>query len=197
MKLIGLSEINLYEVGNSYMMSGVMFSSVDDCFIAVLPGEIKNMDNTKFLMMGVDDWKKFLKQTDIVETEIFTPDEKGNITKSFLRKSLRVVEAFITWNVYKRDNYTCRYCGKSGIPLSVDHVDLWEDGGVTVEDNLITACKKCNKDRGRLPYGAWLSSSIYRKLSANLTPEQKELNEKVFIDLPRLQTLRTIKKRSR
>jgi 5-methylcytosine-specific restriction endonuclease McrA len=38
--------------------------------------------------------------------------------------------------------------------------------GASVEDNLITACRKCNKTRGNMLYEDWLNSDYYKKVSA-------------------------------
>ncbi len=51
--------------------------------------------------------------------------------------------------VLKRDNFTCKACGKSpakdrDIELHVDHIIPWSKGGETVFDNLQTLCSQCN-----------------------------------------------------
>jgi 5-methylcytosine-specific restriction endonuclease McrA len=54
-------------------------------------------------------------------------------------------------NVFKRDNYTCVYCGcteKSA--LTLDHVIPQSKGGPDTWDNLVTACKRCNAEKADL-----------------------------------------------
>lgn len=48
--------------------------------------------------------------------------------------------------VFERDNYTCQYCGRKGTDadLQLDHLEPFSRGGTNDEDNLITACGKCN-----------------------------------------------------
>lgn len=48
--------------------------------------------------------------------------------------------------VLKRDNYTCRCCGRhgDGIKLHVHHLETRQTGG-NAPDNLITLCKDCHK----------------------------------------------------
>lgn len=48
------------------------------------------------------------------------------------------------YNVFKRDNYTCAYCGSTAKELTVDHVIPRAQGGITQWNNLVTACKPCN-----------------------------------------------------
>ena len=56
------------------------------------------------------------------------------------------------WNriskaVFKRDNYTCQYCGKVGGKLEVDHIFPFSKGGSDSLDNLTTSCQKCNRQK--------------------------------------------------
>ena len=54
-------------------------------------------------------------------------------------------------NVFKRDNFTCQYCGlKSKNPksLTIDHVMPRSRGGDSSWTNLVTACAKCNTKKG-------------------------------------------------
>jgi 5-methylcytosine-specific restriction endonuclease McrA len=49
--------------------------------------------------------------------------------------------------VFKRDNYTCRYCGQVGGKLEADHVIPISKGGANDLDNLVTSCRKCNRQK--------------------------------------------------
>ena len=49
--------------------------------------------------------------------------------------------------ILKRDNYTCGYCGATGVELEIDHIKPVSKGGTNEQNNLITACKKCNRDK--------------------------------------------------
>lgn len=54
--------------------------------------------------------------------------------------------------VFERDNYTCRYCGQRGGTLECDHVVPASRGGVATLENLVTACRPCNREkRNRTP----------------------------------------------
>ncbi|WP_138993053.1 HNH endonuclease [Larkinella sp. C7] len=52
-------------------------------------------------------------------------------------------------NIFKRDGNRCQYCGKLE-DLTLDHVLPKSRGGKTNWDNLITACKRCNSQKGDL-----------------------------------------------
>ncbi|WKN44340.1 HNH endonuclease [Tunicatimonas pelagia] len=57
-------------------------------------------------------------------------------------------------NVFKRDKFTCQYCG-SPKNLTLDHVIPRSKGGKTSWANLVTACQPCNTQKGdRRPHEA-------------------------------------------
>lgn len=60
----------------------------------------------------------------------------------------KTISNYVRFNVLKRDLFTCQYCGRSGVELEVDHIKPVSKGGTNDMDNLITACKDCN--RGKL-----------------------------------------------
>ena len=50
-------------------------------------------------------------------------------------------------NVFKRDGFSCQYCGADR-ELTLDHVKPRSKGGRSVWNNLVTACKRCNTHKG-------------------------------------------------
>lgn len=52
--------------------------------------------------------------------------------------------------VLARDRETCQYCGgqPGRINLTIDHVIPRSQGGITVWDNVVTACRECNRKKG-------------------------------------------------
>jgi len=50
--------------------------------------------------------------------------------------------------IFRRDNYTCQYCGRKSSRLTIDHVVPRERGGQTVWTNVVTACPECNQRKG-------------------------------------------------
>lgn len=55
-------------------------------------------------------------------------------------------------NVLRRDNNRCQYCGRTDLPLTIDHIVPRSQGGGDTWDNLVTACTKCNnKKANRTP----------------------------------------------
>jgi 5-methylcytosine-specific restriction endonuclease McrA len=50
--------------------------------------------------------------------------------------------------VFRRDNYTCQYCGKTTSILTIDHVVPRHLGGQHVWENVVAACPACNHRKG-------------------------------------------------
>lgn len=50
-------------------------------------------------------------------------------------------------NIYKRDGHRCVYCGSS-TDLTIDHVQPRARGGGDSWENLVTACNRCNSNKG-------------------------------------------------
>ena len=61
----------------------------------------------------------------------------------------RLPSAAVTFsrrNIFKRDHYTCQYCGRQpgGEELTIDHVMPRAQGGESRWDNCVLACLTCN-----------------------------------------------------
>jgi 5-methylcytosine-specific restriction endonuclease McrA len=50
--------------------------------------------------------------------------------------------------VFRRDNYTCQYCGRHDTPLTVDHILPKHLGGKHIWTNVAAACPSCNHRKG-------------------------------------------------
>lgn len=55
----------------------------------------------------------------------------------------------LRYEILRRDNHTCRYCGASApdVKLTVDHVVPVALGGTDDPTNLVTACADCNSGK--------------------------------------------------
>lgn len=59
----------------------------------------------------------------------------------------------IRFEVFKRDSFTCQYCGKKApdVVLNVDHIKPVAKGGTNDMFNLITSCFECNNGKRDIP----------------------------------------------
>ena len=51
-------------------------------------------------------------------------------------------------NILRRDAHRCQFCGRSDLPLTVDHVIPVSRGGEDTWENLVCACVDCNNRKG-------------------------------------------------
>ena len=65
-------------------------------------------------------------------------------------KKRRPIPVSKRFEVFKRDNFKCQYCGKSApeVTLQIDHIKPVSKGGTNTIMNLITACVDCNYGKG-------------------------------------------------
>lgn len=170
-----LSDLNFLEIGHKIQIAGLIMSDETTDYYCYLPDQVK-LDSTALLEMDILDWQKFVQQTDHLETVILAKDKTGKFAKVIVRKCNRQIEAGVSWKVFARDGYRCRYCGITKVPMTVDHLICWEDSGPSIEDNLVTACRKCNKLRGNMVYSDWLKSTYYLDRAKKLSEDIKRKN---------------------
>lgn len=62
----------------------------------------------------------------------------------------KAISKSIRFEVFKRDNFTCQYCGAQApdVILHVDHINPVAGGGDNDILNLVTSCEPCNLGKG-------------------------------------------------
>jgi hypothetical protein len=70
----------------------------------------------------------------------------------------------VRYEVLRRDNYTCRYCGASApdTKLEVDHVVPRALGGTDDPTNLVAACIDCNAGKASTPPAAATVADVHQ-----------------------------------
>lgn len=63
------------------------------------------------------------------------------------------VSKSLRYQILRRDNHTCRYCGRSApeVRITVDHVVPEALGGPDTPENLVAACSDCNSGKSATP----------------------------------------------
>jgi|GEM_PF-1832798 len=190
------NEFPVWEVGHELQLVAAVWAGNGKAWVLEFPDSGGEVARSELLVKDLSQgqWQAVLRQSDLVETEVLTRAADGNLVKTILRKSERAIAQQVSWDVFRRDSYGCRYCGNDQVPLTVDHLVLWEHGGPSTPENLVSACRKCNKTRGRTPYADWLRSEHYLRVSRALSPEQRAANEALTATLhaiPRLSHVRS------
>lgn len=94
-------------------------------------------------LIGTSDWpgwERFIANWPAVPS---MPKPKPERRKSLIPPALR-------WEVWERDNFTCRQCGARRF-LTCDHIVPESLGGPTTLANLQTLCERCNCRKGARP----------------------------------------------
>ena len=74
---------------------------------------------------------------------------------SMVRRPPRLVRRLTRLEIFKRDDYTCQYCGKETRHLTLDHVMPRYRNGQHTWENIVSACMPCNRHKaGRTPQEA-------------------------------------------
>jgi hypothetical protein len=172
---IPFSEFEVRDIGTKLHLVGVVYSDLHsgEDLVLYLDSPPVSVEAYRVLEPSHEEWLGILRQSDLTETEVIAQARDGSLLKAVLRKTARQIDAKVAWRVYRRDNFRCRYCGTEDAPLTVDHAITWESGGPSIEDNLVSACKKCNNTRGTIPFDQWLEHPRYAASSANLTPNER------------------------
>lgn len=198
-----LADVKVLKFGNTIQLIGGVWAGEGEVYLCLFPeehgdvysgqgsvlfaqgGVASREDEMGVVCLNMDpgEWERFLRQTDIMEVEILAKARDGSLVKAVARKSSRQIEQNVSWRVFKRDGYACRYCGKDDVPLTVDHLVRWEEAGPSTEANLLSSCRKCNRTRGDQYYDDWLRSGYYKQVSSHLSPEVREANVAVAATL--------------
>lgn len=87
----------------------------------------------------------------------------------------------IRFEVFKRDKFTCQYCGKQApnVILEVDHIQPVSKAGKNDLLNLITSCNDCNRGKTNIELDDDSVLSKQRK-QLELLQERREQIELMF-----------------
>lgn len=195
-----LADVNLHAFGHTIMLAGAIYTGEGHTYLALFPEDAKTQvlgtADVERLDMNLEEWSAFLQQTDHLMVEVTQKREDGTVVKAIIRKCERHIDNGVAWRVYRRDGFRCRYGGENDVPLTMDHIICWEDGGPSTEDNLLSACRNCNKARGRTPYAEWITNHpYYKRVSQKLPFAVQEDNEAIIDRLDQIQRVAVIKSR--
>lgn len=85
----------------------------------------------------------------------------------------------IRFEVFKRDAFTCAYCGRRSpeVILEVDHVLAVSQGGRDELDNLVTSCLECNRGKAARPLAPPGAGLQPQERSARIAEHEAQIAE--------------------
>ncbi|MGE0674894.1 MAG: HNH endonuclease, partial [Methylibium sp.] len=83
------------------------------------------------------------------------------------------------FEVFKRDDFTCAYCGRRSpdVVLQVDHILAVANGGSDDSINLITSCWECNSGKSDVPLARTLTAEDPHDRAIALLERERQLAE--------------------
>ena len=100
-------------------------------------------------------WKRALVLLMKGKAECAEKIENILIPKVIILKNYKAIPhtelPFSRENIFKRDEYTCQYCGKKlpGNELTLDHVYPKSRFGPDTWENIVACCKECNQYKAK------------------------------------------------
>lgn len=86
------------------------------------------------------------------------------------------------FEVFKRDSFTCQYCGRPApdVILELDHIKPISKGGENGILNLVTSCKECNRGKGNREISD--DSALKRQQAQLADINERKLQMKMMLD---------------
>ena len=142
-------------IGNGLSLAGLLYQSDDGTLALFLP-DVDVDIITETLHPDQAEWTAILTASD--NPMLFKEDETG-MRKPYVRKVQFALSGKVQQQIWARDNFCCQFCsvemGFNGAMLTVDHFLPLAKDGTAHPDNLITACKNCNKSKADMHPEDW------------------------------------------
>ena len=160
------------------MASGARFYMLDLCHRPALWGDVGSLLKIEGLVVGGEgaqavfmlpdhrmepyatyhrltneEWTDWLQRSDNPEILV-----GGSLEKVFHRKVRYDISGAVQQKVWVADGCKCMFCFRpmGEVQLTVDHFQPLESGGKNDTSNYLSACRKCNKDKGGMDPQAWI-----------------------------------------
>ena len=130
------------DIGNLLKIEGLVIGGEGAQAVLMPPGNVFNAEGTGYHLTA-DEWSAWLQQSD-------NPEFFDALTKAFHRKVRYEISGAVQQKVWKADGLKCMFCGAimGEVQLTVDHFIPLEIGGKNDTSNYLTACRRCNKNKG-------------------------------------------------
>lgn len=144
----------IQDVGHLVSIGGILFVGNGQYYLCMLPGnEIKSSvfeADISYLQPTPEQWEAIVRAAD-------DPQYLDAQRKVWLRKAQRSISGFVQQQIWVRDGFKCMYCGRKmgEVQLTIDHFWPLEMGSLDEPSNYVSACRKCNKEKGKTNPETW------------------------------------------
>lgn len=127
----------------------VHVATVARALVMLFKGAVRVVDPDDYQMYTWDDWSRLKPRDDepFIQAVRFRLRLPEVVVSTYCDRPPQTVVSFSRRNLFKRDRYTCQYCGTQpgSEELTIDHVLPRSQGGTSCWDNCVLACVECNK----------------------------------------------------
>lgn len=132
--------------GHIHSVVGLAFSGQDNkVYLALGPTSPVNAkgDNIIVERLTLEEMDELIHFSD-------NPEFLDETTKQFHRKARFEISGSVQQKIWVADGCKCMFCRRpmGEVQLSIDHFMPLELGGANNVSNYLSACRKCNKDKG-------------------------------------------------
>lgn len=131
------------DIGSLLKIEGLVVGGEGAQTVLMLPGTVFFAQDGHTLTE--EEWTTWLQASDNPEVLIMP-------AKAFHRKVRYEISGAVQQKIWKADGFKCMYCGAifGDVQMTVDHFIPLEMGGVNNTSNYISACRRCNKNKGSM-----------------------------------------------
>jgi len=147
------------DIGYLSQIAGILYQGNGENLLLLLPGsdfDALRYGNVLVHMPAESEWAAIVKATD-------NPNYLDTLRKIWMRKAQRIISGKVQQIIWRRDGFTCMYCAQQmgDVQLTVDHFMPLSLGGEDNEHNYVSACVRCNREKGAMHPRDWCE---YRSL---------------------------------
>lgn len=137
------------DIGQFVNIAGIVVETTNGAMTLLVPNALIGVGllHSDIKRMSPEDWSKFIQCSD--DPKIFELDPTGGI-KAVHRKIRYQISGDVQQKIWALDSFKCVYCDRQmgEVQLSIDHFVPLELGGSNDETNYLSACRRCNKQKG-------------------------------------------------
>lgn len=137
------------DVGSLLKIKGLLIGGEGAQALLMLPDEFVDYPALRgdIYHLTPEQWTDWLQRSDNPEVLI-----NGSLEKAFHRKLRYDISGAVQQKVWAADGFKCFFCGKpmGVVQLTVDHFIPLEMSGKNDTSNFISACRRCNKNKGAM-----------------------------------------------
>ena len=144
------------DVGSLLKIEGLVVGGESTRAVMLLPSaaEYQSVDELNWMKLTAEEWSDWLQRSDNPEVLV-----NGSLEKAFHRKLRYEISGAVQQKVWAADTFRCMYCFRAmgDVQLTIDHFVPLEMGGPNNPGNYLSACRKCNKDKGGMSPADWIA----------------------------------------